>query len=224
MMRALMTAILAAALLTVAPAAGAATKPQTSWDGLVQVKSKRLSAAYLLPGADFRPYTKVMMDQTEVDFRKNWLRDYNSSAGLSARMSDADAQKILDQVRTGFEKIFIKAYQDAGYQVVAAPGPDVMRLRTGVINLAITAPDRMTPGRSYTFSRDAGEATLVLEARDSVTGALLGRGLDRRAVGDTGPYLRTSVSNRGDFSNVFHTWAKASVDALTELKARSRSK
>ena len=82
----------------------------------------------------------------------------------------------------------------------------------------------MTPGRSYTFSRDAGEATLVLEARDSVTGALLGRGLDRRAVGDTGPYLRTSVSNRGDFSNVFHTWAKASVDALTELKARSRSK
>ena len=163
MMRALMTAILAAALLIVAPAADAATKPQTSWDGLVQVKSKRLSAAYLLPGADFRPYTKVMMDQTEVDFRKNWLRDYNSSAGLSARMSDADAQKILDQVRTGFEKIFIKAYQDAGYQVVAAPGPDVMRLRTGVINLAITAPDRMTPGRSYTFSRDAGEATLVLE-------------------------------------------------------------
>ncbi len=64
MIRALTMAMLATALLIAAPAADAASKPQTTWDGLVQVKSKRLAAAFLLPGADFRPYNKIMLDQT----------------------------------------------------------------------------------------------------------------------------------------------------------------
>src|SRR5262249_25527229 len=98
---------------------------------------------------------------------------------------------------------------------------DVLRVRTGVINLDIAAPDVMAPGRSVTFSQDAGEATLVLEARDSETGALLGRALDRRAAGDTRPYLRNSVTNVAAFSRIFTTWAKASVEGLGKLKAMS---
>jgi hypothetical protein len=41
-----------------------------TWDGLVEVKPKRMDAAYLLPGADFRSYTKVMIDPSEVAFRE----------------------------------------------------------------------------------------------------------------------------------------------------------
>jgi len=48
---------LAALALFVAGAAVAAEAP-ASWDGLVEVKPKRMDAAFLLPGADFRPYTK----------------------------------------------------------------------------------------------------------------------------------------------------------------------
>jgi hypothetical protein len=52
---------LAAACLLVT-AAGVAAAPPTEWDGLVQVPSKRLDHVYLQPGADFRGYTKVMLD------------------------------------------------------------------------------------------------------------------------------------------------------------------
>ena len=45
----------------------------------------------------------------------------------------------------------------------------------GVANLYINAPDTMSAGRSRTYTTEAGEATLVLEARDSTSGALLGR-------------------------------------------------
>ena len=209
---------------TAAPPALAAppAAAPASWDGLTKVASKRMDAVYLLPGADFRVYTKVMMDPTEVAFRKNWVRDYNRDAmTLDRRISDSEAQAILDKARTGFEEVFTKAYTDAGYQVVTTPGPDVLRLRTGVANLYLSAPDLQTAQRSRTYSRDAGSATVILEARDSETGALLGRAVDNRTAGDAGPYIRNSVTNRSDFEQMFQTWAKISVNGLAELKAMS---
>ena len=223
-MRAMRLAAMIAAVLMAggAPAVTLAADAPADWDGLVKVKSKKLDLVYLLPGADFRPYTKVILDPTEVAFKKNWVRDYNNSTmGMTRRLDDSQAQQIMDKVREGMGEIFAKAYRDAGYQVVQTPGPDVLRMRTGVVNLDIAAPDVMTAGRSTVFSQDAGEATLVLEGRDSQTGALLGRALDRRAAGDSRPYLRNSVTNVSDFERVFQIWAKASVEGLAKLKEMS---
>lgn len=216
------TILCSAAMISIAMPPLAAKAPDT-WDSLHRVKGKRMDEVYLLPGADFRAYTKVMMDPTEVAFQKNWLRDYNSSTmTLSQRISDKDAQEILQNAKTGFESIFAKAYTGAGYQMVTEPGPDVLRLRTAVINLSVSAPDMMTAGRSRTYSREAGEATVVIEVRDSVTGAILGRAIDRQDIGDNSFMLRrTSVSNRADFEQAFGSWAKASANGLTELKALS---
>ena len=97
----------------------------------------------------------------------------------------------------------------------------VLRIRTGVIDLAVNAPDIKSANRTYSASWEAGEATLVIEARDSQTGALLGRALDRRLAGDTMPYLRNSVTNKADFKSLFRKWAKLSVDGLKRLQAQS---
>ena len=214
------TAVALISAVTVS-AALAAENTSPSWDGLIPVKSKRLEAVYLMPDADFRTYTKVMFDPVEVALKKDWVRDYNRTAGdLSGQISNADVQKAFETIRTQFGDIFAKAYSDAGYQVVTTPGPDVLRLRTGVMNVSVTAPDTR-PGNSRTFSRDAGEATLILEARDSESGAVMGRAVDRRLAGDTSRLMRNSVTNRSDFSLLFAGWAKASVDGLAELKALS---
>lgn len=205
-----------------APAVQAADIPQT-WDHLVKVKSKTLKAVYLLPGADFRPYTKIMIDQPEAAFRKNWLRDYNrnTSRGISRQLSDADAEKALERVSASLKQIFTKAYAEGGYQVVAAPGPDVLRIRTAVIDLHVNAPDIMSAGRSRSYAPEAGSATMVLEARDSQTGAVIGRAVDGRLAGDMGGMMmsRSSVSNKADFESVFRTWAKAAVKGLNTLKS-----
>ena len=42
-----------------------------------------------------------------------------------------------------------------------------------------------------------------------------------RTAGDTGPFMRNSVTNRADFSQLFERWAKISVEAMAELKAMS---
>jgi|GraSoiStandDraft_4_1057263.scaffolds.fasta_scaffold185586_2 hypothetical protein len=202
------------------PAAMAAKAPDT-WDGLTKVKAKRFDAVYLLPSADFREYSKIMLDPTEVAFRKNWVRDYNNStSSLGDRISQSDADKMLANARRGFEEIFRKAHADAGYQIVTEPGPDVLRVRTAVVNLYANAPVDLA-GRSRSYSEEAGGATLIVELRDSSTGALLGRAVDGKLAGDTGPYLRSEFSNRNDFRDLFKDWAKISIDGLALLKSRS---
>ncbi|MFC3079970.1 DUF3313 family protein [Phenylobacterium terrae] len=208
---------LAMSFSTPAPAAEA----PASWDGLAHVESKRAAALYLLPGADFSAYTKVMLDPTEVAFQKNWLRDYNRDlVDPTNRISEAEAEKLLAAARTGFEETFRKAYSDGGFEVVTSPGPDVLRVRTAVIDLRVTAPDVNNTAGMRVYARDAGAATVVLEARDSQSGALLGRAVDRRTAGDGGALLRTKFSNRHDFGQLFKRWAESSVAGLNELKAR----
>src|SRR4029450_2663864 len=108
----------------------AVAKPPTNWDGLVQVKSKRMDLVYLQPGADFRGYTKVLLEPPEVAFQKNWARDYNSSTrSLSSRVSDREVQEAISAGVTAASEIFAEAWTKGGYEVVAAAGPDVLRVR-----------------------------------------------------------------------------------------------
>jgi hypothetical protein len=207
--------------LMIAVATPIAAQDAHSWDNLLRIKAKKLDAVYLLPHADFRGYTKVMLDPTEVAFRKNWQRDQNSMIdGASRDVSDADARRIIDEAKQGFDKIFRDAYAKAGYQVVTQAGPDVLRIRTAVLNLDLEAPDT-TVGITRTYTHEAGSAMLVVEARDSVSGAVLGRAVDAQETDDFGPYIRNRATNTGEFEQLFSRWAKESTDGLAELKALS---
>ena len=212
------TAAFASASMLAGPAVVA--KPPTNWDGLVQVKSKRLDLVYLQPGADFRGYTKVMVEPTEVAFAKNWQRDYNrASRALSGRVSDRDVEEAVSEGVKAAHDIFTAAWTKGGYAVVTEPGPDVLRVKTGIINITVNAPDQPTSARSYSFSDEAGSATLFVEARDSTTGALLGRAIDQGIVGDNTAAWRTASSNRADFRDMVENWAQISVRGMTELKS-----
>ena len=199
-----------------------AQKLPVEWDGLTRVASKRIDIVYLQPGADFRGYTKVMVDPTEVSFRKNWARDYNrSTRDLSGQISEGDIRNAISKGVVGASDIFRDAWMKGGYEIVSQPGPDVMRIKTAVANITVNAPDVRTSALSHTFSDEAGEATLVVEVRDSLTGALLGRAIDQKIVGDNTAALRTAVSNRADFRDVVERWARESVRGMTELKTLS---
>jgi hypothetical protein len=216
-----MTRGLAAALLLICAAASA--EDAGSWDGLVEVKPKRLDAAFLLPGADFRTYTKIMMDPVEVAFEKNWARDYNREAAtLSQRLDQQDLERISQAARDAFTEVFTEEYRKAGLELVTAPGADVLRLRPGAVDLHIAAPDTMSSGRSRTYTMESGHATLFLEARDSTTGALLGRALDKRETRSTGRVqISNSVTNLADFKALFRQWATTSVKGFEELREHS---
>lgn len=213
--------IAALALLACFGVAAAEDQPQ-SWDGLVEVKPKRMDAAFLLPGADFRPYTKVMIDPTQVAFQKDWMKRMNDTRDLSRRVSQEEADQILAAARTNFDEVFAEEFAKAGYAVVQARGADVLRVSTAVVNLYINAPDVGTSARSTTYTTEAGEATLFVEVRDSQSGALMGRVLDRKETrGIAGPTQANRATNAAEFRNLFRAWAGTTIQGLEELKAQS---
>ena len=198
----------------------AATLPDL--DGLVEVKAKHMDEAYLLPGADFRQFTAVMIDTPDVAFDKDWMRNMNETRRLSHMVSQKDAEKIAAATRSGLVEVFQEQFRKAGYTIATAPGADVLRLSPSIVKLYINAPDVMAPDSSRSYTIDAGEATLVLKARDSVSGALLGMAVDRREARGTGFVTWTnSVTNRSDFRRLFQQWARICIKGLDELKADS---
>ena len=154
----LMTRIAAALVLGLASASVTAQPARTdvTAEGLVAVKARKVGKAWLLPGADFRPYKKVLLKKAEVAMQKNWLRNVNdtgtprlSSAG---RVTEADALRIVDLARTGFDKVWAEAFKSAGYEVVTAPGDDVLEVAPRVVDLYVNAPASMKSGVKDTYT------------------------------------------------------------------------
>jgi hypothetical protein len=195
----------------------------TTWNGLVEVKPKAMDAAYLLPGADFRPYTKVMIDPSEIAFSNNWLRNMNSqNQSLSGMITKADAQKILTKASQSFDEVFAETMTKKGYTVVTTPGADVLRLSPSVLNLYINAPQVNGPQMGRTYVVSAGEGTLVVSVRDSETNTLLGQVFDARETRESGGMQFSSqAGNINDFKALVNTWATICSKGLTELKAQS---
>ena len=214
---------IAASMLTLFAGVAAGADPAAeSWDGLVEVKAKRLDVAFLAPGADFRPYTKLMVDPTQTAFHKDWMKNQNDRRDISRKIDAEHAQQILEAARTNFADVFTEEFSKAGYAIVDQPGPDVLRVTPGVLNLYVNAPDVMSGGRSRSYTANAGEATMVLELRDSRSNALLGRVVDQRQTHESlGMQMSNSVTNRADFRMLFKSWATASVKGLEMLKSLS---
>jgi hypothetical protein len=208
--------------LLAASAAAQDVTTTTGWDGLVEVKPRQMDAAFLLPGADFRPYRKLMLDPATVAFRKDWMQNVNRSTPLSQRITQDDAERIAAAARSNFIEVFTEAFREAGYEIVTVPGADVLRVRPGIIDLYLAAPDRQSAGRSRTYTMEAGEATLFLEVRDSSSGALLGRVLDQRETRNTGRLtVANQATNLADFRALFRKWADISVKGLDNLRKLS---
>ena len=114
--------VFAALALSVSASTATAKAPAT-WDGLVQVKAKKVALAYLLPDADFRAYSKVMFDPPQVAFAKNWQRDFNrSSMTLGAcrlRTSWTNAASRASQDRSGSSAVCLEWQRSWGIRIQA---------------------------------------------------------------------------------------------------------
>jgi len=155
-------------------------------DGLVAVRSWNLDELYLRPNADLSSYRSVVIDPVQVSFRKDWNRDFVDPHASLRRLTQDDVRKITDDTAIGLQNALTEAFRAKGYAIATAPGPGVLRLSPTVSNVYVNAVEDLYPGgTTKSFTKDAGEATLVLDVRDSTSGALLGRVVDRRTAQQT---------------------------------------
>jgi hypothetical protein len=196
--------------------------PMMRDDGLVRVQSINLDKVYLRPNANLAGYRKVMIDPVQTEFSKDWLGNVNDPRYV-ARLRDEDVQRIRDQTTSNVDGIVADAFLKRGYQIATAPAPDVLRLSPRVTELYVNAPDVFPPGITRAFTRDAGEATLVLEARDAVSGTLVAVFVEHGTATDMMRLSRaTNVSSEFWFDGFYKRWAAGSVAELESIKNRPR--
>ena len=183
--------------------------PKVSKDGLELVKQTSTRLVYKRPGANFSQYKRVAILDCAVEFSKDWLDNYNRSQRDPARRI---GQKDLDRAKASLAADFKRIFTDeivnkGGYPLSEGAAPDVIVLRPALINVQVSAPDLMAPGRSATFVEQSGQMTLYLELWDSVTNTILARGMDARGSADNYRQRSTSVSNKAAAEQIMQSWA-----------------
>jgi Protein of unknown function (DUF3313) len=203
--RAILPALLCAALAGSPARAADDAAPAPSDDGLVEVEIKNVDHVHRRPGVDWKAYTKVLIAPVEVASSKSWdPRDYGAM-GLSA----ADVDRMRRELAALTAETFAEVLAAGGYTVVQAPGEGVLEVQSNIVNLYINAPDTLEAGRSRIYFLNTGQMTLSLALRDSVTGTLLAEARDRKR-GTEYPWLTiaNSVVNRAEAERALKGWAK----------------
>jgi len=215
-------ALLATGIVAALLPAMAADEPPKEWDGLVRVNSKQIDHLYKLPEANFSGYKRVRLDPIEVEFDKNW-KPNESERSPSRRLTNSDLEKIKKTLAEEFRKVFTEELTKNGYPVVDQDDDDVLRVSAAIANLYITAPEKMSAGRSRTYTTNAGHMTLVAELRDSVTGKLMARAVDSVQARDTGTFMiTTSVSNLASARTALSKWARVLREGMDAATGRAK--
>jgi hypothetical protein len=194
--------------------------PDISFDGLHLEPSTEIAISYVKPEADFSGYTKIMMLEGYVAFKKNWQRD-TKVAGR--RVTNKDMEKIKKEAAELLYETFKKELDEkGGYKFVDKADDDVLLLRPALIDLVITAPDIPVAGRVTQYVASAGSATLFLEMYDSVSGEILARAKDRRNIqNNCVARCANSVTNRADAQRMFSRWAQLLRKSMDEVRAEA---
>jgi hypothetical protein len=217
-----------AMILAVAFLAGCSSAPPTmqtgedaevTFDGLVRIDNARFAAVWADPDIDFSRYTKVLPGNIEYQFRA--VRDTgNSTTRRRSNTSeffidDADRQRLEEETKTIFDAELANSTR---FTEATERGPDVLILRGALHDIVSNVPPQFI-GRSEIFLSSVGEATLVIEAVDSMSGEVIARIVERRAAQRPGGqgFQANTVTTWSEVRRLLRRWATTLTEGLDSL-------
>lgn len=221
---AVVSLVLATALLGGCATTPTSTPQAAEWDGLVRQAHPRLNAVFVRPGIqeELTAFRSVILDPVDVRFAsefENGRRSNINSRGLDAGDLAAIQRGVADEFRT----VFREELQSGGYEVVDNPGSETLRVSAAIVDLFISAPEAAQPaGRGRTYTASSGRMTLVLELRDSVTGEILVRAVDTQSArGNPNWSVTNRATNTADARRALRTWARALRTGLDDFHTKA---
>lgn len=217
---------LAAATLT-----GCATTPpsvdlqgEATFDGLLPVDNARFERAWIAPDIDLSRYTKIMSGGAEFEFVAE--REISASAARRSSqttfaISEANQQKLRDEVGRIFEDELRKSSR---FTFTSTPGPDVLIVEAALLDIVSNVPPDIV-GRGDIYLDRVGEATLVLQLVDSMSGETLARAAERSAAEPAGRVgmQSSSVTTWAEVRRLARRWAIKFREGLDSFPARSEA-
>ena len=182
-------------------------------DGLTRVQSRQVDTLYVKKGATLAPYKRVMLDAVDFAFKQDWQK-------LHPEVSASDLTRVRSQGAAVFHEIFSSALSmNSGFPLTMQAAPDVLRVTATISELDLaTAPGVAGTQRMHVVSPQ--DLTLLMELRDSQSGALLARAIDRdkgRAIGNL--RVEGDMANSSEARQALQMWAGLLRNALDAARA-----
>lgn len=220
-MRKTLTCITAALLIATGctstpPTIDMSADAEVTFDGLRSVENTRADAAWARPDADLSGYTKVMLQGAGIEYRPG-----GESGRTSVSRGRGGPYEVTEAQKSWLEEIVIEAFSEElarceVLEFVQEPGPDVLLVRGALLDVVSYVPPDPIEARSRVFLSQVGEATLVIELRDSITEAILARAVDRRAAEQVAGAMQESnrVTNAAEVRRLANRWARQLREGL----------
>ena len=216
-------AILALAALVVGCAAQEPSFQQgpdaeKSFDGLVKIDNGRFKDSWADPDVDFSQYNKMMVGEAVFEFRavkEKHTSTFNRSSDSEFWISDENKEKLIETVTEVFREELDKTENFTRSEVA---GPDVLVIVGAMHDIVSRVPPDMV-GRNEIYLSSVGEATLILEARDSLSGETIYRAIDRRRAEQAGGQISmsNSVTTTVEVRRMARRWAQRLREGLDSI-------
>ena len=182
-------------LATAEPQRAAATMTA---DGLQHLDDSVMAQVWVKPGVNLGDYTHIVVSPVAVAF-KEVPRLSQDTFPIDERQKETVLKIVPEVLTTELKKL-------TSYELTNQPGRNVLVMQSAVLDIVSHIPPERG-GRGGTLVRNIGEATLVIELRDSMTDEVLARAVERRAVSPA--FLRRSnvVTNTGEVRSAALRWA-----------------
>jgi len=189
---------------------------EVSFDGLHAIDNSIFAMAWADPDIDFSRYNKFIPGGAVLEFRAVKKTSGTTRARSSQTefyIDEAGREKLEALATEVFDEELAKSTR---FTVTDAPGQDVLILRGALTDIVSNVPPQ-TAGRTEVFLSQVGEITLILEAIDSMSGEVIFRAVERRALDRQGGARSSSVNTRSEVRRVIRRWATTLRDGLDSL-------
>jgi hypothetical protein len=194
--------------------ASAAADQIAATDGLAPLPDSVMAQAWIKPGIDLRKYeTLLVLPATVKPFA---TRGHGSDFPLT------DEQ--LTYIRTVVPAALMESLSDlSDLELTSKRAPKTLVLEIAVVDVVSHLPPQ-SAGRSATFTRMLGAATLAIELRDATSNVVVARAMERREIARRTVYRSNRAWNQAEVRNAAERFAenvKHQIEEFTEVSARS---
>ncbi len=192
---------------------------EVTFDGLHEIKGGKADEAWAKPGMDLSQYSKIMLQGAGIEYRPGGESGRSSvarSRGGPYEVTEDQKARLRAVVAEGFLEELSKSER---FTIVSEPGPDVLLVKGAILDVVSYVPPEPR-GMANIYISKVGEATLVLELRDSITDAILARAVDRRAAEDMrGMSESNRIRNTTEVKRLISVWARLLRERLDQFGA-----
>jgi hypothetical protein len=215
----------AAALVLASLAVGCANAVAAGdTDPSLKMRNPRLEIRWA--SADLRPapFGRVMLAPVELDFRPTEPMVGPRGTASASRTEFPVPERSRERMAKDFNEIFREELADnPNFALADQPGPGVLLVKPSLRDIVSRVPPEEPIGPSRVYVDTVGEATLVVEIAESVTGQLLGTASDRRtaepagSIGDFGAVRANAVGAGFEVRRLAHRWASSLEKRLEQI-------